>query len=601
MAAADLLRDNPHPTEAEIREGLEGNLCRCTGYQNIVRAVAAAAAEPGRRHDRRHATQPATEVGQRPAAQGGRAPDHRADHLDRQHHPARHAAHRLRAQPVRARQDHLGRAAPRARSPAWSPRSPARTSPTSRAGCPAPGRSRRTSSSRRTRRSPSTRSATSARRWPASSPGTGTRRRTRWRPSTSTTSSCPRCWTSGPRWTRARPRCTRRATRASSGRSAPATSTRRSRAAPVVIERNYLQQRLIPAPWSRARSSAPRGREITLWSATQIPHILRVMLALVTGIPEQKIRVIAPDVGGGFGGKLQVTAEEVLALLVARRLGKPVKWTESRSEGDDRAPRPGPVAAHQDRGQAGRPVRGLEVDLLADMGAYLMLVAPGVPVLGAFMFNAIYKFPAYRFGCTGVFTTKMPTDAYRGAGRPEATFGIERIMDELAAELGMDPMELREQNWIKHEEFPFTTIAGLTYDCGNYEAATAKASELFGYDELRAEQAGAPGRQRPGPARHRHLDLHRDVRPGALAGARLARLRGRRLGARLGADAADRQGRGGHRLERARAGPRDGVEPDRRRRARAWRSRTSRCCTATPRCRPRGWTPTARGRWWSAA
>jgi carbon-monoxide dehydrogenase large subunit len=112
-----------------------------------------------------------------------------------------------------------------------------------------------------------------------------------------------------------------------------------------------------------------------------------------------------------------------------------------------------------------------------------------VPILGAFMYNAIYKFPAYKFVCTNVFTNKTPTDAYRGAGRPEATFAIERLMDELATELDMDPMAVRERNWIKHEEFPFTTVCGLVYDSGNYEAATAKATELFGYDALRAEQA----------------------------------------------------------------------------------------------------------------
>ncbi len=123
------------------------------------------------------------------------------------------------------------------------------------------------------------------------------------------------------------------------------------------------------------------------------------------------------------------------------------------------------------------------------MGAYLQLVTPGVPILGAFMFPAIYKMDAYTFDCTGVFTNKTPTDAYRGAGRPEATFAIERLMDELAAELDMDPLELRRKNWIKHEEFPYTGVAGLTYDSGNYEAATARAMELFGYDELRAEQA----------------------------------------------------------------------------------------------------------------
>ncbi len=131
------------------------------------------------------------------------------------------------------------------------------------------------------------------------------------------------------------------------------------------------------------------------------------------------------------------------------------------------------------------------------MGAYLMLLTPGVPLLGGFMFPAIYKMDAYSFRCTGVFTTKMPTDAYRGAGRPEATFGIERIMDDLAAELGIEPLELRARNWIAHEEFPYSTLAGLQYDSGNYEAATAKARELFRYDELRQEQSERNSRGDP--------------------------------------------------------------------------------------------------------
>ncbi|MGI9006420.1 MAG: xanthine dehydrogenase family protein molybdopterin-binding subunit [Streptosporangiaceae bacterium] len=261
--------------------------------------------------------------------------------------------------------------------------------------------------------------------------------------------------------------------------------------ADVVLEREYRQQRLIPTAMEpRAVVAAWLGEDVTLWSATQIPHVLRFAIAAFFAIPEQTIRVIAPDVGGGFGSKLQVTAEEVLAVLISRRIGKPVKWTESRSEGNmtvhhgrDQWQRIG-IAADRD----GR-VRGLKVDLLADMGAYLMLVTPGVPLLGAFMFPAIYKMDAYAFKCTGIFTTKMPTDAYRGAGRPEATFAIERIMDELAVELNMDPLDLRERNWIKHEEFPYTTIAGLVYDSGNYEAATARAKELFAYDALRAEQA----------------------------------------------------------------------------------------------------------------
>jgi aerobic carbon-monoxide dehydrogenase large subunit len=260
--------------------------------------------------------------------------------------------------------------------------------------------------------------------------------------------------------------------------------------AEVTVKRRFIQQRLVPA-FMEPRSVVvqPSGDNITVWSATQIPHILRVMLALTLGIPEHKLRVVAPDVGGGFGGKIPVTPEEIIAVMVSRRLGKPVKYTESRSESL--------MAAHHGRDQiqdititATRDGRltGLDVHLLADMGAYLRLVGPGVPILGAFMFNAIYKIPAYRFTCEGIFTTKTPTDAYRGAGRPEATYGIERIMDELAVELGMDPMELRRKNWIKHEEFPYTTVSGLTYDSGNYEAATDKALELIGWADLRAEQ-----------------------------------------------------------------------------------------------------------------
>ncbi|MFD9703493.1 xanthine dehydrogenase family protein molybdopterin-binding subunit [Lentzea sp. NPDC059081] len=261
-------------------------------------------------------------------------------------------------------------------------------------------------------------------------------------------------------------------------------------AAEVVIERTFRQQRLIPA-FMEPRSVVVDSTAgmYTVWSATQIPHILRWMLSAVTGISESKLRVIAPDVGGGFGGKLQVTPEELLCLLVARRMGRPVKWTETRTESM--------LSAHHGRDQVQKitlaarrdgTVTGLKVELLADMGAYLRLVTPGVPILGAFMFNAIYKFAAYRFVCTNVFTNKVPTDAYRGAGRPEATFAIERMMDELAVELDMDPMAVRELNWIKHEEFPFTSVAGLTYDSGNYEAATARAMELFEYESLREEQ-----------------------------------------------------------------------------------------------------------------
>ena len=262
--------------------------------------------------------------------------------------------------------------------------------------------------------------------------------------------------------------------------------------ADVIVKRRFINQRLIPAFMEpRAVVAAPMGMsdEITLWSSTQVPHILRVLLALVTGIPENNLRVIAPDVGGGFGGKLTCTREEILVTQLARKLGRPVKWTETRSEDM--------VATHHGRDQIqdielaatkDGKFLGLKVTLLADMGAYLQIITPGTPLLGMFMFPGIYKMDAYSFKCTGVFTNKTPTDAYRGAGRPEATYAIERIVDEMAAELGMEPMELRKKNWITHEEFPFTTVAGLTYDTGNYEAATAKALDLFGYDQLRAEQ-----------------------------------------------------------------------------------------------------------------
>jgi len=259
----------------------------------------------------------------------------------------------------------------------------------------------------------------------------------------------------------------------------------------IVVRRRFRQQRLIPA-FMEPRSTVvdPTGEQLVMWSATQIPHIAKTMLALTLGLPEHKIRVIAPDVGGGFGGKLQIAPEEFTTVLVAQKLGKPVKWTETRSESL--------LTAHHGRDQIqdltmsvtkdGR-ITALDVKLLADMGAYLGLVGPGVPILGAFMFNAIYKIPAYRFDCTNVFTTKTITDAYRGAGRPEATFGIERMMDEVAGELQMEPLEFREKNWIKHDEFPFTTVSTLTYDTGNYEAATEKAKQLFDYDGLRREQA----------------------------------------------------------------------------------------------------------------
>jgi len=262
--------------------------------------------------------------------------------------------------------------------------------------------------------------------------------------------------------------------------------------ADVVFRRRYINQRLVPSamePRSVVVDPTAGADSYTVWSATQVPHFVRVFLSLVCSIPEHKIRVIAPDVGGGFGSKLDIYAEEAICLALAKKLGRPVKWTASRSE-DMQATIHGrdliqdvEIAATSD----GRML-GLRVDLLTDMGGYLQLLTPAIALLGRYMYPAIYKFESHSFHCKGVFTTKTPTDAYRGAGRPEATFVIERALDDLAAHLGTDPIELRRKNWIAHDEFPYTTVCGLEYDSGNYEAATARALEMLGYDELRVEQ-----------------------------------------------------------------------------------------------------------------
>jgi aerobic carbon-monoxide dehydrogenase large subunit len=271
--------------------------------------------------------------------------------------------------------------------------------------------------------------------------------------------------------------------------------------AEVVLKRRFLNQRLIPSaiePRSAVAQPSPATNEFTLWSSTQVPHFVQIFLAITCGIPQQSIRVIAPDVGGGFGSKLDVYAEEAICVSLAKKLGVPVKWTETRSEncqatihGRDLI-QDVEIAATQDG-----TVLGLKVDLIANMGAYLQLLTTCIPLLGRYMYPGIYKFEAHDLSCTGVFTNKTPTDAYRGAGRPEATYVIERIMDELANELGVDPLELRRKNWIQRDEFPFTTVAGLEYDSGDYEKATARATELLGYDDLRREQQSRRERNHP--------------------------------------------------------------------------------------------------------
>jgi aerobic carbon-monoxide dehydrogenase large subunit len=260
--------------------------------------------------------------------------------------------------------------------------------------------------------------------------------------------------------------------------------------ADVTVEERYRQQRLIPNPMEPRGVLAqpiPATGEVTLFSSTQIPHIARVTLALATGIPESKLRVVAPDVGGGFGSKLQVYPEEALALALAKRLGLPVKWIEERSENA--------VATHHGRDMiqsialaatAEGKITAVRVRLTVSMGAYLMIITPGTPLLGAWVYGGAYDIAGYDFECTGVFTNQTPTDAYRGAGRPEATYAIERAVDALARKLELDPVELRRRNFIR--EFPATLASGLTVDSGDYDAALDRALEILDYDELRCEQ-----------------------------------------------------------------------------------------------------------------
>jgi carbon-monoxide dehydrogenase large subunit len=260
-------------------------------------------------------------------------------------------------------------------------------------------------------------------------------------------------------------------------------------AADVVVSRRYRQPRLIPnaiEPRAVLAQAGPTG-DVTIHSATQIPHILRFGVSAVTGLPEAKVRIVAPDVGGGFGSKLDVYAEEVLAVALARRLGRPVKWTEERSEGYVATIHGRDfVTTYELAATKEGKILGCRADVKAAMGAYLQLVTPGIPLLGAWIYSGPYDIGAYSVTFTGVFTNTTPTDAYRGAGRPEATFVIERTIDALAAELGIDAVELRRRNFIS--EFPKQIASGLTIDAGDYHASLEKLLEVLDLDAVRAEQ-----------------------------------------------------------------------------------------------------------------
>jgi len=260
--------------------------------------------------------------------------------------------------------------------------------------------------------------------------------------------------------------------------------------ADVVVERRVVNHRTAGAPIEpRGVLADYRAGSLTVWSATQVPHFLRLFLAILLGMSEERVRVIAPEVGGGFGSKLQVYGEEVFVAWASRRLQMPVKWIETRSENMQ--------AAHQGRDQIAYTRMGLKRDgritafhvkIIADFGAYNMLLTPAIPELGAFVMSGVYRMPALQTDIIGVFTNKCPTDAIRGAGRPEATHMIEVTLDQAAAELGLDPLEIRRRNFIPKEEFPAELPIGVVYDSGDYEKALDKLLQHLDLDAFRREQ-----------------------------------------------------------------------------------------------------------------
>ena len=265
----------------------------------------------------------------------------------------------------------------------------------------------------------------------------------------------------------------------------------------VVIRERILQQRLIPnamEPRGAVAQYSQATGELTLWNTTQNPHIVRFLCSVVTGIPEDKLRVIAPEVGGGFGSKIAAYPADFITVFCSKQLGRPVKWIETRSEnyqatthGRDHV-QDVELAATKDG-----KITGLRCTVHAGMGAYLSTAAPGIPtILHGLMLSGCYTIPALKEDVYGVYTNGVPVEAYRGAGRPEATFMLERLMDMLADELGMDPAEVRRRNFIPKFDDGHEVVTTLNYDSGDYPGALEKLLEHTGYAELRAQQAAGP-------------------------------------------------------------------------------------------------------------
>ena len=273
----------------------------------------------------------------------------------------------------------------------------------------------------------------------------------------------------------------------------------------VIIKERILQQRLIPNAMETRGAVAQYNRatgELTLWNTTQNPHILRFLCSVVTGVPEDRLRVVAPEVGGGFGSKIAAYPADFVTVFCSKMLGRPVKWIETRSEnyqatthGRDHV-QDVELAATKD----GR-ITGLRCTVRAGMGAYLSTAAPGIPtILHGLMLSGCYTIPALKEDVYGVYTNGVPVEAYRGAGRPEATFMLERLIDMLAHELEMDPADVRRKNFIPKFDNGHEVVTKLNYDSGDYPGALEKLLEHTGYQALREKQ-------KAGPANGKYLGL----------------------------------------------------------------------------------------------
>ena len=266
-------------------------------------------------------------------------------------------------------------------------------------------------------------------------------------------------------------------------------------AAEVVVSQRMVNHRLAPTamePRGVVAHYEPGKDRMTIWSSTQNPHILRSFIAALNGMGQDQVRAIAPEVGGGFGAKINIYGEEYVVAGMSKRLGLPIKWIEDRSEAFLATIHGRDIIGYIDLAATrDGKVLGMKLRLIADIGAYNMLLTAAIPTLTMLMANATYDIPAIRTTLTEVFTNKTPTDAYRGAGRPEATYFVERGMDMLARALGMDPAELRRRNFIQPDQFPFATQMGAVYDSGDYAKALDLALENAGWEELKAQRDAA--------------------------------------------------------------------------------------------------------------